>query len=280
MDQAHKILCPVDFSDCSLNAIEFAARLGEKYKSQLTLIHVINRDDYFKLFPGEADSQRQENFVKEKLASLKNAVSKESISRGLVECVTLIVEGDIVDTVCGIAEDQDFDLIIIGTEGVNGNRSGKMGSRASEIVDNSIKDVLVIPRAAYFRRMDQISYAQDYLEEDKLAIQKVGTVASFFDSKLDVIHFDRKVNKRREFLNSEIQQELKPFVRDVEISFKLFPIEETLISSIQKYCEESKVGILFTLSLPQSIWDHLFDRSLSKKLAFSLNTPLWVIKSF
>ena len=29
------ILCPTDFSECSLNAIEYAAKLGEKYKARL-----------------------------------------------------------------------------------------------------------------------------------------------------------------------------------------------------------------------------------------------------
>jgi len=280
MKSNHKILCPVDFSDCSLNAIEFATRIGELYQSQLTLVHVVNSQDYFKLFPGETDSKKQEQFIKTKLENLKTAVAEESIPKGLATCDTLIIQGKIVDTVCGIAEDGNYDLIVIGTDGVNGNRSGKMGSRSSQIVANSEKDVLVIPRASYFKKMDKIAYAQDYLEEDKIAIQKVGDVANFFKSTLDVVHFERKLNERNRFLNSEIQEELKPFSRNIKLNFKLFPIEDSLVESIQDYCENEKVGILFTLSFPQSIWDRLFDRSLSKKLAFSLSTPLWVIKSF
>ena len=34
------ILCPTDFSECSLNAIEYAAKLGEKYKARLILRNV------------------------------------------------------------------------------------------------------------------------------------------------------------------------------------------------------------------------------------------------
>lgn len=50
--KTYTILCPTDFSECSLNAIEYAAKMGEKLQAKLILFHVPDRDDYENLFPG------------------------------------------------------------------------------------------------------------------------------------------------------------------------------------------------------------------------------------
>ncbi|WP_332910585.1 universal stress protein [Algoriphagus boritolerans] len=67
MENTFKILCPTDFSECSLNAIEYAARLGEKFNAVLVLFHVLNREDYLKLAPMDTNGNHQLDFVKEKL---------------------------------------------------------------------------------------------------------------------------------------------------------------------------------------------------------------------
>ena len=43
MNTTFKIVCPTDFSECSLNAVEYAAKLGELYKADLYLFHVPDR---------------------------------------------------------------------------------------------------------------------------------------------------------------------------------------------------------------------------------------------
>ncbi|MDX5477334.1 MAG: universal stress protein, partial [Cyclobacteriaceae bacterium] len=62
-----KILCPTDFSECSLNAIEYAAKLGEKYQAEITLFHVPDKEDYQKLSAGDSNSGDQYSFIQKKL---------------------------------------------------------------------------------------------------------------------------------------------------------------------------------------------------------------------
>ncbi|MFZ9188556.1 MAG: universal stress protein, partial [Algoriphagus sp.] len=58
------ILCPIDFSECSLNALEYASKIGEKYKARLIVFHVLNKQDYQKLAPLDLNGTYQEEFVK------------------------------------------------------------------------------------------------------------------------------------------------------------------------------------------------------------------------
>lgn len=41
-----KILCPVDFSETSLNAIEFATEIAAKNQSVLTLLYVFTENEF------------------------------------------------------------------------------------------------------------------------------------------------------------------------------------------------------------------------------------------
>jgi hypothetical protein len=69
MDTTFKIVCPTDFSECSLNAIEYAAKLGEMYKADLFLFHVPDKEDYQKLASNEFHVGDQYNFIQKKLDS-------------------------------------------------------------------------------------------------------------------------------------------------------------------------------------------------------------------
>src|SRR5690606_14233303 len=90
------ILCPTDFSECSLNAIEYAAKLGEKYKAKLILFHVPDKDDYLKLFSKDKNIQDFMTFARYKLDKLVEEVNLESLAQGLYSCEGIIEEGKVV----------------------------------------------------------------------------------------------------------------------------------------------------------------------------------------
>ena len=160
-------ICPTDFSECSLNALEFASRLGESYQAKLVILHVLNRKDYLKLSPMDTDGKYQVEFIQEKLFNLQVAVEKESLPKGLKSCEIMIVEGDIFEGIEDASERLGADMIIMGTEGMNDRKDLVLGSRASRMVEKSKVDVMIIPRTVFFKPFQKLVYASDYLEEDK-----------------------------------------------------------------------------------------------------------------
>lgn len=59
------ILCSIDFSECALNALEYASKIGRKYKAKLIIFHVLNKQDYQKLAPLDLDGTYQKDFVEQ-----------------------------------------------------------------------------------------------------------------------------------------------------------------------------------------------------------------------
>ncbi|WP_026951538.1 universal stress protein [Algoriphagus mannitolivorans] len=280
MEKVFTILCPTDFSECSLNAIEYAARIGEKYEGRLVLFHVLNREDYLKLSPHDESGRYQEEFVKEKLKNLQKTVLLESLPKGLVDCDIAQMEGKIVNGTLEYAQNISADLIVIGTEGINELRENIIGSRTSRIVEQSEIDVLVIPRKVFFKKPRKLVYASDYMEEDKLAIQKVTELASFFDSEIDIVHISNSQKAIDKSLHLTMVEEIQPFVRYEKTNYVLKSYRDDLALGLENYLQVAKGDMLVTLSKKKSFFDQIFSKNLSKKMSYFLNKPLWVIKGF
>ncbi|MCE7054558.1 universal stress protein [Algoriphagus sp. AGSA1] len=280
MEKTFKILCPTDFSECSLNAIEYATKLGEKYQADLVLFHVLNREDYEKLSPQDISGKHQMDFVMEKLKNLQEAVLGEGINNGLKTCSTVVKEGSIVKQTLDFAAEMDADLIVVGTEGVNDFRENMIGSRASRIVEKSDRDILVVPRKVYFRAPRKLVYASDYLEEDKVAIQKIVEVARFFDSEIDLVHVSSTHKALDKSLHMTMIDEIKPFVKYDKVNYVLKSYKDEVALGLENYLQTAKGDILVTLSKKKSFFDQIFSKNLSKKMTYFINKPLWVIKSF
>ncbi|MBN3581864.1 universal stress protein [Algoriphagus aestuarii] len=280
MTSTFTILCPTDFSECSLNAIEYAAKLGELYKADLILFHVLNKTDYEKMSPLDTKGYHQVEFIKEKLENLQEAVLKESKSKGLNSCQISFKDGKIVKTTLEEAKSSKAHLIVMGTEGTNDLREHIIGSKTSRIVEEAEIDVFVVPRKVFFKRPRKLIYASDYLEEDKLAIQKIIELASFFSSEIDIVHVSNTHKAIDKSLHEEMVNELSPFVKYDKVSFVLKAYRDDLALGLENYLQTSKGDILVTLSKKKSFFDQIFSKNLSKKMAYFINKPLWVIKSF
>ena len=274
------ILCPIDFSDCALNALEYASKIGEKHQAKLIVFHVLNKQDYQKLAPMDLNGTYQEEFVKNKLASLQAAVAQESLSKGLLSCEVMISEGPIVQKTLEFSEKINANLIVVGTEGMNDFKEQVFGSRSSRLVLQSDRDILVVPRKVFFKRPRKLVYASDYVEEDKLAIQKVVEFATFFSSEIDIVHVSSRNRIIDKTLHKSMLEELQPFVKYEVVNYVLKSFRDDIALGLENYLQLAKGDMLVTLSKKKDFFDQLFSKNLSRKMSYFITKPLWVIKSF
>ncbi|GGZ32906.1 universal stress protein [Echinicola pacifica] len=273
---AFKILCPTDFSECSLNAIEYAAKLGEKYNAELILFHVPEMADYKKLF--KFTDQNSLTFVNKKLDSLAKEVMIESLDKGLKSCHSVIQEGKPEEEILKYAMFERIDLVVMGTEGVNDIKTNFIGTKASTVVERSEVDVLIVPRKVFFKPPRKFVYASDYLEEDKLAIQKVVRLAGYFDSEIDIVHVGTKKKTIDKALHQTMVDEIRPFVKYEKTSYVLKTFRDEVGLGLENYLLTAKGDILVTLSKKKSWFEQLFTQNLSKKMSYFINKPLFVIR--
>ena len=136
-----RILVPVDFSDCSLDALEYAIVVAQQSKASLMLLHVLEPVSYgldFTLSHIRTREQVRESWTKrlEELAfsHQHSNVPVESRLRG----------GLPADSILDSAQTLPCDLIVMGTHGRRGFSHALSGSVAEAVLRKALCPVLTV----------------------------------------------------------------------------------------------------------------------------------------
>jgi nucleotide-binding universal stress UspA family protein len=141
-----RILVPVDFSDCSLDALEYAVVVAQQAKASLLLLHVLEPRSYGLDFTlGHSRVRRSEvsswrNRLEELLLSHQHShVPMESQLRG----------GTPADSILDSAKALPCDLIVMGTHGRRGIAHGISGSVAEAVLRKALCPVIAVRSAKF-----------------------------------------------------------------------------------------------------------------------------------
>lgn len=139
-----KILCAVDFSDPSRNAMRAAAELARSAQATLVLMHVwqppLWTTDYGIELPN--DALQEARGVEESTLAAWRAEARQL---GVGEVTTKLVRGVPWDEIVGAArDDKAIDLIVLGTHGRTGLRRALIGSVAERVVRHAPCTAMVV----------------------------------------------------------------------------------------------------------------------------------------
>jgi nucleotide-binding universal stress UspA family protein len=140
-----KILVPVDFSDCSLAGVGYAAFLGRHFDARLKLLHVVVPYNYVFASNGfESETTRLTEVAQASAKKQMTELRRSNLLRG-VSCEVEIPTGNTIDEICRQGTNSDVDLIVISTHGRSGFRHALMGSVAEHVARYAECPVLVVP---------------------------------------------------------------------------------------------------------------------------------------
>jgi nucleotide-binding universal stress UspA family protein len=149
--QISKIVVPIDGSENSMEAADFAVKMAEKYGSEVSAIHVINIDKNLQLLGIHRLSYPDP--IKKKIEEARTEVQKwlteitKNAEHRNVRIKTEIIEDSpmsVVSTIVNYAEEEKADLIVIGTRGQSGISKMLLGSVASGVVSYAPCPVVVL----------------------------------------------------------------------------------------------------------------------------------------
>lgn len=280
-----KIICPIDFSSNSLNAIEFAVKIAEKHQSRLTLLHIFteeefNRAAYSKKMREEYNPDDFDNitgFAEEMLKNLSEEINKYSKRKGLFHCDYLFDYGPLRDQLIHYADQYNYQLIVMGTTGVSDVTEAYAGSNTIKVIEKSDKPVMVIPQKAEYKDFNKIIYASDYQEEDKLALQQLIAFSLPFNAEVEVLHIAHSDKQSEEALFNEFKEDIESFVKYKKLKFAKKINEEPYIG-IDEHTLEVNADMLVLLTRNKSLMEKLFLTSTTKNLSYFAVYPILVFK--
>ena len=139
-------LVGIDCSECSTRALEYAARLAEKSKLQLIVVHVIDWSPFTFNTPKENEvrHQRREAELERAHKEVVDPVVSELREQG-VFARGVIRHGHPAETISSVAREFGATNIIIGKTGSSRLKTQLFGSVANTLVQISEVPVTVVP---------------------------------------------------------------------------------------------------------------------------------------
>ena len=131
-----KILCPTDFSPASDAAFEFAATLARQYGASLLIVHVQEPPAAYQ------GVQWRDGAIHPNREDLEAALRKIEPPFSEVDSQYHLLAGDAAESIVRLAQEQEADLIVLGTQGRTGLAGVLMGSVAEAVVRQSPLPVL------------------------------------------------------------------------------------------------------------------------------------------
>jgi universal stress protein A len=140
-----RILCPIDFSECSRVAMRRAVELASESRAAVTLLHVWQFPLY--AFTGEMPTIPAD-LIEELRLDAGRTLEKwgeEARALGADRLSTSLLEGVAWDQIIAVLRnDPAYDLAVLGTHGRTGLKHVLLGSVAEKVVRHAPCPVLVV----------------------------------------------------------------------------------------------------------------------------------------
>jgi len=169
------ILVATDLSHRSDVAVERAAALAERFAAELTILHVVEEDQPYRMFEAEKALAR---------AVLEKQV--QGLAAGL--SVDLLVKtGDPFEQIGRVASEGDFDLIVIGRHRKRLVRDLFVGTTAERVVWHGTHPVLLV-KAASTAPYQRVAIALDGSEPCAEALRVAKALDFTNGARVRVVH--------------------------------------------------------------------------------------------
>ncbi len=137
-----KILCPVDFSDTSMNAANNAIKFASEIKAEITFIHIIDVQTLQNIGDLSGGGINDLDLLIEEEKPILRKLKEDCEKKG-VKVKTILTHGEPKNSIFETIKEEGNDLIIMGTHGKTGLTRLVLGSMAESVLRKSDVPVLL-----------------------------------------------------------------------------------------------------------------------------------------
>ena len=178
-----KIIVAIDFSDCSINALEHAITIADKAKADILMVWAKKPDNTKDIF-----SIEPENLLEEVKKRFEELIKKYKIGFKNGKLEYKIREGKIYKEIVKEAEESGAFLIVTGTHGASGFEKFWAGSNANKVVSASKLPVITIRGGIDIdRRLSKIVMPIDSSLETRQKVSFTSILAKLFNAEIYIL---------------------------------------------------------------------------------------------
>ena len=270
-----KIIIPVDFSIHSENALQTAAFLAKENNAEIVVVHMLELSNSF--INQSDESASQETFFYLKLAEkrFKEFLEKDYLSD--IKVTPIIKHFKIFSELDELAKEENADLIVMGSKGVDGLKEMLIGSNTEKVIRNAHIPVMVIKEQPITKKIEKVVFACDFTDDDVSPYIEAKVFFNKLGSNLQIVYINTPTTK---FKNSEeLEDQMKTFFEKANESVNSIK-EVKIISdySVEKgilyFANVSNADMIAVATHGRKGISHFFEGSISEDIANHSKLPI------
>lgn len=274
--QMINILLPTDFSQSSINAIEYAMQLFRNEECNFYIHHVQKTSNYVTddLMTSPSHSTVHQSILntpKQKLQGICLRLRKENPESNIH---SIIDYDSFIASVKQVVTSKNIHLIIMGTNGATGAIEIFLGSNTQNVIKKVDCPVIAIPQGFSFVFPKKILFARNSgavsLDASRPFLK---TIFQKFTPIIEMIHIQEEKTLLTENVDDILEDELFENVTYSKHSLVNIPYEYAISSAIQFF---NTVFVILSLKKKNAIENFL--KAYTSEKQFVNKTPILILK--
>ncbi len=235
------ILVGIDFSDCSINALEHAITIARKAKAGIAMVW-INHLDYSK----EIFSVEPQDLEKEVITRFEALIKKYQYHLLDEKIEYYIRKGKVYKEMCKVANEIEAFLIIIGTHGSSGFEEFWIGSNANRMVSGSSRPIITIRGGIDVGTdLKKIVLPLDSTKITRQKLPMTALLAKYFNSEVYILGIFTTTSDDIRYRVRNYVSQAEEYFAENGIKYKSTTMEADNISEVTvKYAKEIGANLI------------------------------------
>ncbi|WP_338359484.1 universal stress protein [Yeosuana marina] len=276
-----KILIPTDFSENAMNAMRYGIDLFKYEISEFYFMHAYQDEIY-------AD---EASLTRETLEKVKDEVAKRSKKQLQITLKNIneyspnprhtyhIVSSNslLMDEADRIVDEQNIDIIVMGTRGITNDRNLTFGSNTLQIIKYMQCPVLAIPENYEYTQPKHILFPTDYMIPYKRReLKLLCEIAAPFRAIIDMLYISR--SKKLSMRQEDNRAFLKETLCKNTVNFKVAN-GRNIVDTVYKYIKENSIDMLAMVNSRHSFLENILFQSTIDEFTLHLDIPFLALQN-
>lgn len=272
-----KILFPTDFSAASQNALNFTRNWARDFDAEVKVINcyslAFDPNQPVIVEPIEEHRSAVEERLKRFTQNYPNNEGNTSLDNVQVE--TEAIMGFPVEEIVRIADEENFDLIIMSTIGEHGVLDQLFGSVSSAVSTKTQTPVLLVPDGTSYKKFSNILYAahRDTLQAD--IILEAASLTEHYKADLHFVHVQEENDGEMAIETQLFDTLFKEKFPDISINFSQVP-GNSVMEGLLTYARENRIDMLIFVSKHRNFWEKIIHKSATREMALHSKLPMLI----
>jgi nucleotide-binding universal stress UspA family protein len=194
-----KILVPTDFSEEANNAFEVAVQLARRTGASIKALHIIEPpySTSFNAMGTYVPAPAMEDVFIVQLMDQSRRRMQELVQRGRFQDIHLEHEVDVdrvINKIRRVVEEEGFDLVVMGSQGVHGMDEMLIGSNTEKVVRLASCPVLTVKQRIEHFEVRNILFPTNFEDDLSPVVARAKEAQQLFGAELHLLHVNTPGN--------------------------------------------------------------------------------------